>query len=529
MTMTGTPLDTSWMTPWEAWAWEQIRTTGSADLESVPETSRGTEDAGKAPVGRAITKLKDGLLEPVDVALWPTWQILSSRFIETILLRPAFVQERLVRPVSIMSARVSGRVNLEDASLDGSLNFGYMRFDDAVRFKGAEVKGGIALIACHLLGGLVANELRVTGGLSISSGSMVIGEVGLRAATIGSNLDLIGSVFGAVQNGRCIAGDNMTVRGDVYLRGGSVCIGDLGFPGAELMQDLHICDSAFNGLFDLASAKIRGEVRLDEQRLRMGPPHWSALTELNLQNTKVGALQGSLEAWKCGAGFVRRNLDGLSVDRLSGGTGGASLDRASAKELIAWIEQDTEHSGNGGTFSPSPYLAVADALEKAGAGDKARKVRIAHERRVTRSMSWLSVSAPNKLGRSLVMGPMTAYGYEPMRATFWFAGLVVLFALGGLFWELTSAAEYVPPGWRDIVAWLGFSFESALPLIDLDPVSDTFLEDRFGVSVDAFGEKAYDELPKGLRALFAAERVLGLIILSVLVAGLTGWAETRGK
>lgn len=529
MTTIGTPLDTSWMTPWEQWAWEQIRTTGNVDLEAVPEASRGSEDIGKAPVARAIIKLTDGLLEPVDPALWPAWQVLSPRFLETILLRPDFVHERLVRPVSLMSARVSGPVNLEDATLDGSLNFGFMRFDDAIRLKGAEVKGGVAFRACHMLGGLVANEIRITGGLSISMGSIVVGEVGLRAATIGSNLDLIGSMFGAVENGRCIAGDNMTVRGDVYLRGGSVCIGDLGFPGAELMQDLHICDSAFNALFDLASAKIRGEVRLDEQRLRMGPPHWGTLTELNFQNAKVGALQGSLEAWKCGGGFVPRNLDGLSVERLSGGTGGASLDRASARDIIAWIEQDTEHSGTNGTFSPSPYLAVAKALETAGAADKARKVRIAHERRITRSMSWLSLSAPNKLGRTFVMGPMTAYGYEPMRATFWFAGLVILFALVGLSWELAAAPEYAPPAIRDMLAWLGFSFESALPLIELDPVPDTFLEDRFGVGEDAFGNKLYDELPNGLRALFAAERILGLIILSVLVAGLTGWAETRGK
>ena len=80
--------------------------------------------------------------------------------------------------------------------------------------------------------------------------------------------------------------------------------------------------------------------------------------------------------------------------------------------------------------------------------------------------------------------------------------------------------------WR---AWLGFSFETILPIFDLDPVKDVFLEDRFGSPInEALQQKDYSSLPDGLRAFFMAERVFGIAILATLVGGLTGWAERRG-
>ena len=140
MTTTGAP-DTSWMAPWELWAWEQIRAGNIADLELVPEASRGSTGADMKPVIRPLIILTDNVLEPVPDGDWPPWQFLSPRFIESILLQPTFVAARLLRPIQIASARVAGPVRLKDARLEGSLNFTFMRFDGEVKLQGADVQG----------------------------------------------------------------------------------------------------------------------------------------------------------------------------------------------------------------------------------------------------------------------------------------------------------------------------------------------------------------------------------------------------
>ncbi len=529
MTTTGTPPDTSWMTPWELWAWEQIAQGERADMEYVPVESRGDADLEKQPVSRAIFKNAESQIVRIDDVAWPAWQEVTARFVESVLTHPEFVSRRRRNTMRLLSARIRQPINLDSANISGGFDLSFCQIDGDLEMSRATVSGGVGFRGTLFLGMFAADDTDVSKSLFLGTDARFEREVRLIGAKIGGDLICSGSHFAMDSNGDSLSADRITIGGNVFLEERAVFEGTVRLSGASVGGQIQIQTGTFLRTVDLTSIKVDGEFRLDEKALHLPGPIWSRQTRVDMQNARFGALQGSIDAWRCEEGFVTRNLDGLRFHRLAGGVGGDSLNRASVDELVDWLETDTVHNGKPDTFSPSPYLAVANALETAGAADKARKVRIALEERITRSKSWFSVSAPNKFGRNFIMGPMTAYGYEPMRATFWFGGLVIVFAALGLSWELMAAAEYSPPGLRDILAWLGFSFESALPLIDLDPVSDTFLEDRFGVSVDAFGDKAYQELPSGLRALFAAERILGLIILSVLVAGLTGWAETRGK
>tara|TARA_R110002020_G_scaffold83397_2_gene207142 strand:+ start:42692 stop:43597 length:906 start_codon:yes stop_codon:yes gene_type:complete len=299
------------------------------------------------------------------------------------------------------------------------------------------------------------------------------------------------------------------------------------------MGSIQLSGSEFNGEIDLTSSRVGLDMVLDDTS-RTNPPRpkpiWGQSASLILKNAKLGALQGSLSAWEsAGGSLIARDFDGLKFSQLSGGYGGDSLDKASIKQLRRWLRENVEHGGGGKAFKQSIFLTTAAALREAGEDGTARGVLIELEKQRTRELSFFSWFGLWKLFRLLWLGPVTGYGYAASRGAFLMVLLIIGFAAGGLCWEkggLMTIESWTSSDWR---AWLGFSFETILPIFDLDPVKDVFLEDRFGSPInEALQQKDYSSLPDGLRAFFMAERVFGIAILATLVGGLTGWAERRG-
>ncbi|MEQ9505530.1 MAG: hypothetical protein RLO80_04615 [Hyphomonas sp.] len=521
--------DTSWMQPWEKWAWERIRAGEAADFEKVPVEMRGTRDAEKASIASPVRSRDGATYELNETHDWPEWQTISSAFVRRIIREEQFKSERQTNRFTIISAVIVGDIDFECEVIFGTLEFRFCHFSDHLVLRGASVSGDIFLAGCYFAREILAGRLRCKGTIFLSNGSCFANGVNLLDSEIDGNLNCNGCVFESAANDYSLSADRSRIRGNIFLNRGATFSGCVSFSGAFIGGQAQLWEGEFNGRVDLSAVHLVGELRLEELTLGMPASKWGPDATLLLRNAKIGAFQGSLDAWRTQDGFVKRNLDGLSVARLSGGVGGASLDRASPEDLIRWLEKDIIHHGPPGSFSPSPYVAFASALEDAGASTRARKVRISLEKRVTSSLRWFSFSAIRKIWRRFVLSPISAYGYEPSRVIWWFAGVVIVFGAAGLSWEILSQPEYAIPSLRDAAGWLGFSFETALPIIELDPVNDTFLEDRFGVGEDAHGNKLYEDLPDGLRALFVLERLLGLVILSVLIAGLSGWAETRGK
>jgi hypothetical protein len=270
------------------------------------------------------------------------------------------------------------------------------------------------------------------------------------------------------------------------------------------------------------------ELLLDGTSRSMAAPEWKDNASLDLTNAEIGALHSSFTAWRRKDGnLIKRQLDGLQVRRLSGAVGGESLKDARAKDIRNWL-------CDGQSFSPSPYLTVAKALKEEGESEKARSIRIELEKQRTRHMQWRSWSWPMKLFRRCWLGPVTGYGYSAARGVIILVGAIVVFAWAGSVWHSVHTAGSFSgtrlPSLGEFLPWLGFSFETAIPLADLDPVHDTFLEDQFNAPViEALQKKDYAALPPGIRALFMGERFLGLAILATLIASLTGWAEQRGS
>ena len=353
----------------------------------------------------------------------------------------------------------------------------------------------------------------------------------LLGAVIGRVLDCSGSQFLAGHSTHALSADGLKTGGDVFLRDGARFDGNIRFDGAVVHKDLQISGSYFDGELRFQGAKVTGALLLEEDTsgIEMSPPDWGGAAFLNLQNAKLGALQGKLSAWKRADDFIKANLDGLSVDRLAGGVGGHSMDTDDAKDIIRWIENGTPvRTERGRGFSQSPYVTIAHALESAGLIERARKVRIALENRRTSQLDWKSWNeAPRKIGRTL-LGWINAYGYRPYRGLLIAACLIPAFALLGFFWSeggVVKGVQYAH--WTEPVRWLGYSLEQMVPFVDLDPIDDNFIQNQWGVDTNEFGYAPYDDRMFWVRVLFMFERIVGVTILTMSLAGIAAWAERR--
>jgi cytoskeletal protein CcmA (bactofilin family) len=408
---------------------------------------------------------------------------------------------------------------------------GGARFDGEVRFLGAEIGGNLECDGSHFKAGadgdsLSADGLVIRGDVFLSGGACFDGSLRLVGAEIGGNLECEGSHFKASGNRKSLSAYRLVTKGSVFLRSGARFDGRVLLSGADIAGDLQLSDSKFDGEIDLSSARMT-ELLLDATSHGMNAPNWGEKASLDLTNAEIGALHGSLAAWQRDGKFIECKLDGLQVRRLSGMAGGQSLKDAEPEYIREWLRNDA-------SFSPSAYLTVAKALKDEGESEKARSVLIALEDQRTLHMKWRSRSGLMKLFRLGWLGPVTGYGYSAARGVIILFVAILVFAWAGSVWHALhvtggfSGTKLASPG--EFLPWLGFSFETAFPLADLDPVDDTFLEDQFKVGViEKLEQKDYDALPRGLRALFMGERVFGLAILATLIASLTGWAEQRGS
>ena len=549
------------------------------------------EDWEKPPVTAPQVKDDEGILQPIPEDDWPSWQILTDEFIEAMAAEGVFTKARKRNRCWIEQARVKTAIDLARAIIPGNLVLDLCRFDAGPNLQRAEISGLLSFQQSHFLQGFKADSLTVTGDVFLRNGARFEGEVCLLGAQTGGSLDCNGSHFTAGASGKALNADSLTVTGPVFLRNGArfegeVCLlgaqtggslecdgshftagasgkalnadgltvtgpvflrdgarfeGTLSFVRATLEAAIQLWGSDFDGNIDFDGASIGGELRLDETKRGCPKPRWGKGAEINLQNAQVKTLQSSVTAWRWNdvdtSGFIPFHLDGFSVERVKGGQGGDSLDTAESKALIAWLEAGTPtdmESERG--FSHQAYLTLAGALDRAGREEKARCVRIALEQRKTREIPKTLRTLIRRSLRNILNG-VNAYGFRPWQGFYWIAGVWLAFAYIGFAWsqgfQLGGFAQ--PSVWPDHLyqfwTWLGFSFEQIIPFVDLDPVDDNFLQNQFGIPTNEYGYAPLQienaKLPLGIRALFMLERVIGVAILGLSLAGITAWAERR--
>lgn len=462
-----------WMSPAESWAWGKLLSGHPANMVQYHEEM--VLNASDSPASVATLISAEGSIEPIEEVAWSEHQYLTAEFLFRVCtdqnLRAKMTRSR----IDIRNARFLDAIDLSDEVIDGSLSLYDCRLDNGLNLLNTNVRGSLNLQGSHVC-----------------------------ADAFGQSL----------QCGR------LKTSGYVFLRRRGLYDGEVHFTSAEIYGSVQLTGSSFKGTIEFPSVFVRDDLILDDSAVDRPPPEWSTATSINLKNARIGAIQSSFASWlQADKTIILRNLDGLRCQRLSGGFGGESLEHASSKELLRWVRDRSDSR----RLSPQKYLTVANALKLAGFDEKATQVRIALARDRTRVMPSLSIW---KWIRLLLIGPVTAYGYRPYLGVFWFFAVVVFFAFVGLGWSILHHGQHEGLTWVSLRAWFGFSLETAFPIFELDPVKDDFLVERF---VPSASGKVDSQLPGYLRAVFMAERIIGILLLSTLVASLAGWAEKKGE
>lgn len=459
--------------------------------------------------------------------------------LEAATLGGLFMNHGYFRDVDLTAARIRATANFASSVIEGTLDLDGVELDSSLVVASARVNnvaaagsriGGSLLARAATILALEVHSTRFGRDLDLSRGwlgkvlltrTSVGGLLGLSRAKVAGNVTIDATEIGStlfVDQGVKVVGGIKVVLSSI---GGDLAMEDCGFKGPLIMDNVTVrnrvlvrngCDlrngmrivfSSIGGSFDLRGARFRDTVDLTGTQiggtLRLAGeglvPHWDNRAALVLRNVKAVALQDGISAWS-----QRLDIQGLEYARWTRMEGGDEdvIDVSSgADPYIAWLSKNER-------YSPQPYEQLASVFERMGHSEEASDVRYAgHERARARAYEdghWLSW-----LGQSLLRVTMGyGYGYR----YFWALGWVVLLvAIGKLVLAASKQTSWTGRGGAVVnLGWV-YALDMLLPVMRLR-------EAHYEVDLQGWA-----------RYYFYLHRVLGLIIGSFLLAGLTGLTQ----
>jgi len=438
--------------------------------------------------------------------------------------------------VRLLAARVKGLADFSSAKLGASLRAdgfhvdGHLYCSDGfsaggdVRILSARIGNEVDFSDAKIKGALVADRINVGGTFFCGNDFNVEKDIRIPGARVGGNVALTKGRIGGM-----LLCDNLTVAGDLFLRELSRLEAAM-LPGVRISGDVQLTDSTIEGVVDLTNATISGELQTSQRK--DSRPKWGDVARLILRNASLGALAGGVTTFPgLSKGKYRpvknmpppMDLSGLVYGQLGGlsAAQGGSLADASSRELEAWLTAGHDPR----VFTPAPYTQLAKALVEAGHANKANEILYAmrdHEARCERDV-W-------RRFRMFWSNAFIGYGHRTWKAIIWFVALVVGFAAFGLnadrAIELTAwrPLELTSSSLTEFARWLGFSFGNAIPIVVFDKAHETFLAAQF-VAAPLGEEPDPGKVPVLIAWAFYLQKVLGLVVLSYLAAGVTGLAR----
>ena len=385
-----------------------------------------------------------------DVALGAGWgpeRTVRAHVLRALLLNgPQEAGE--IASLSLAGARITGRLDLQYATVDQPVRLRYCHFDDVPRFYASRLRE--LNFGDSVLPGLTAHAMRVDGVLRLTR-SRFRGVVRLAGAKIAGSLFMEGSEIIApdaeepvLQLNQAAVGDDLRAaglrtRGQIRLSGASVA-GSVNFntvdfrnPGdsavdAEVLAvegNFLLREARVEGWVGLRGARIAG--RLDLSYTSLANPGGSALLA---SSTTMGELW-LRESPPVQGGVVLRNaqIDVLLLEPevlpeqvfLTSLAYTSLIPHETAERRLTMLERD----GDG--YVPHAYEELAAAYRRVGDDQAARRVQLAKQRRVRGTRPWY--------GRvwGYVQDATVGYGFRPLRACAW---LLSLLAIGSLAYGL---------------------------------------------------------------------------------------------
>ncbi len=503
----------------------------SGQLSVIGSTFRGNLNMNAVSVGGSL--LMNGPTEPPPL----------SEKVRTSFQEVDLIGADIGGSLSTNGAEFRGKLIMDSISVDGTLIMQQAAFD-VVDLSGANIGGEISMVGSAFQGKLDMNSISV--GQSLLMGQHAesppmleeaissFQEVDLKEADIGGQISMVGSAFqGRLDMGSISVGQSLLMRKgtfrEVVLLGANVG-GQVSMIKATVFQDGLIMEfiSIGQGLLmregtfrevDLIFSNIRGSLdvrgaelgklnltgaQIDDE-LVLGLPEnltiqWKHFPDgngtssppmLTLQNTKVSALQDTINSWPP---ELQLEMEGFTYDRLGGlQAGGKEMPHQRGSEwYVDWLALDQ-------SYSPQPYKQLADVLETSGHEFMANDILFAGRNRELKEswphnkLKWLGLSA---LGATIGYG----YGWRYFLSVLW---IVAFTAIGCL---VLRCEPNRPNKTERLGFW--YSLDMLLPVIRLR-------EEHYKVDLS----NTY------VRRYFYIHKLIGYILVFFVIAGLAGLTQ----
>jgi hypothetical protein len=404
-------------------------------------------------------------LDPTQSQGWSKDRSLSADFLETVLLYDPYRSALTHRGVRIVGAWFPEPINLENAGIATELRLGASRFEQPVLLRSMRTDGLLSLVGSDFEDYLNMDKINVAEDLFMDGGA-AFKNVDLTGARIGGQISLAGSRFTGKLN------MESAEVGQFLLMYGGAAFEEVILRSAKIGGQVSIVGSTFAGILDLESAEVGGNLFLDTAT---GPEGWPETLELE--------------------GLTYAGLGGF------GESGAADIAARDSQWFAAWLARDP-------TYAPQPYVQMARVLRDSGQAEKADDVLYAgreRERLELQRKLFAGEGSPEAwldfLWKS-ALHAVIGYGYKVYRAFYWIAFFVILGTV--LIWSSRQLTRHrIATGTSGTTA-LEYSIDMLLPIIELR-------------------KQHYDiDLTGPVRYYFYVHKVMGFVLVSFLIAGLSG-------
>jgi hypothetical protein len=375
--------------------------------------------------------------------------------------------EAQFKEINLVSAHIGGSLDLSSSSVTGMLNMNGISVDQVLILRDKALFEEIDLRGAHTEQ-LDLSSSTVTGMLNMNQihvdqavfmgNKANFAEIDLTVAHIGGQLVLDGSTV----TGK-LAADYIDVGQTMTLGYGATFTDEIDLRSAKLGQDLYLSGGAFYKNVDLSGTQIGGVLGLESAQ-------WLGSATLDLTGAAAGGIDLS-HSWPDRIylnEFTYRNLSNISPNI--------------SQQAETWFRKQD--------YAPQPYEQLASVLQANGLIGDATAIRYTgkeRERRAASGLRWVWL---------FLLNYSIGFGYHLEYAFAWALGFVLL------GWAvLYATGERTKHGFT---LGLVYSFDMLLPLVQLD--------------------KKHDDVDLGPwpRCYFYAHKIIGVILTSFIVAGISG-------
>lgn len=411
------------------------------------------------------------------------------------------------KDVILDSAQIDGRLLLANADVGGRFSLNGAEVGDEIRISPNVVferevsfidaiTGSAILNGSRFRNGLIADRMQIRGSLYLTDYTTFSGgTVKLNGTVIKGQLDARRAVFRSP-----VQAERLSVQGSAFLNDGAVFVEPVFLHEANIGLNLDVSGSTFKKELELNGSKIRGALILTSNDRESSIPKWEEEAQFILSNVEVKIVHDAPSAWcrqgDCAThGFVSTDLTNFVYAVGGSVEARQAKDPLSSRELDWYLSWINSSMGQQDRFNPQPYRQLANVLRSSG--DPGKADRVLYE------LQNYELSAANTpWQRKFILWLkwlFIGYGYENWRSLI---PLVIVIAAGAFFCRF--AEELADKSWIDK---LWYSIDRAVPVID------------FGTDDIVVTSNEY------IRLYFQIHKLLGFVLISFLIAGLSGFAK----